>query len=382
MYQFYYVDKDATIYEQFTDRNTGIDSILELTKIACGSRSSDGNFYADTFNSRILLDFSGQLVNLASAIASGEIPPIGNNSRSSSIYLSLRASDATDLLTAYSLKAYPVSESWSNGNGNYNDIPPITNGVSWYYRTSADLLTSWNTASAASANEFGITNRRGGGTWFTGSSYEASQSFSFQSPDIRMNVTDIVKHWIDNDTPNYGFVLKRPYSDEISGEILGSLKFFSRETNTIYVPKLEVAWNDANLAGTGSVTEVSNNELYVPYIKNLRESYKETDIATLRIGARPEYPLKNYTTTESHYLTNYRLPSGSYYSVKDSITEETIIPYDTNATQISCDTNGNYFKLRLSTFMPERYYKIVIKSIHDVNNVQIHDNGYYFKVIR
>ena len=382
MYQFYYVDKDATIYERFTDRNTGIDSILELTKIACGSRGSDGNIYANTYNSRILLDFSGQISTLSTAIAAGEIPPIGNGIGSASVYLTLRASDATDLLTAYSLKAYPISESWSNGNGNYNDIPSVSNGVSWYYRTDADLATFWNTASAASSNEFGVTNRMGGGTWFTGSSYEASQSFNFQTPDVRMNVTDIVRHWVNNDIANYGFIVKRPYSDEISGEILGSLKFFSRETNTIYVPKLEVAWNDVNLAGTSSVTEVSSTELYVPYIKNLRETYKETDIATLRVGARPEYPLKNYGTTESHYLTNYRLPSGSYYCVKDAITEETIIPYDTNATQISCDANGNYFKLRLSTFMPERFYKIVIKSIHDTNNVQIHDNGYYFKVIR
>jgi hypothetical protein len=381
MYQFYYVDKDATIYERFTDRNTGIDSILELTKTASGSKV-DGAIQANTYNSRILLDFSGQISLLAAAVSSGEIPPIGNGAGSASVYLSLRASDSTDLLTAYSLKAYPISESWSNGNGNYNDLPPVTNGVSWYYRTDSDQATFWNTASAASSNEFGITNRMGGGTWFTGSSYEASQSFSFQSPDIRMNVTDIVRRWVNNDIANYGFIVKRPYSDEISGEILGSLKFFSRETNTIYVPKIEVAWNDVNLSGIGSVTEVSSNELYVPYIKNLRDSYRETDIATLRIGARPEYPIKSYASTESHYLTNYRLPSGSYYCIKDSITEETIIPYDTNATQISCDTNGNYFRLRLSTFMPERYYKIVIKSVHDVNNVQIHDNGYYFKVIR
>jgi hypothetical protein len=342
----------------------------------------DGAVQADTYNSRILLDFSGQVASLATAIANGEIPPIGNGAGSSSVYLSLRASDATDLLISYSLNAYPISESWSNGNGNYNDIPEITNGVSWYFRTEANLLQYWNTGSAISKNQFGLTNSSGGGTWITGSTYEASQSFSFQSPDVRMNVTDIVKHWVNNDIANYGFIVKRPYSDEISSDVLGSLKFFSRETNTIYVPRIEVSWNDANLSGLSSVTAVSDNELYVPYIKNLRETYKETDVATLRVGARPEYPLKNYGTTESHYLTNYRLPSASYYCVKDAITEETLIPYDTNATQISCDTTGNYFKLRLNTFMPERYYKIVIKSIHDVNNVQIHDNGYYFKVIR
>ena len=32
--------------------------------------------------------------------------------------------------------------------------------------------------------------------------------------------------------------------------------------------------------------------------------------------------------------------------------------------------------------MPERYYKIELKIQRSVNDIQIHDNGFYFKVVR
>ena len=38
MYRLYYAERDTTLYEQYPDQNTGIDQILELTKIASGSK--------------------------------------------------------------------------------------------------------------------------------------------------------------------------------------------------------------------------------------------------------------------------------------------------------------------------------------------------------
>ena len=127
MYQLYFVDKDTTIYERFPNRNTGIDAILELTKIASGSKIN-GEIQANTYNSRILIDFNAQITALITAISNGTIPPIGKGVGSASVYLNLRSADASDLSTSYSLKAYPVSQSWVNGNGNYNDLPEIQIG--------------------------------------------------------------------------------------------------------------------------------------------------------------------------------------------------------------------------------------------------------------
>jgi len=40
-------------------------------------------------------------------------------------------------------------------------------------------------------------------------------------------------------------------------------------------------------------------------------------------------------------------------------------------------------RLKLNTFMPERHYKIVLKIERDgADDTQIHDEGFFFKVVR
>lgn len=379
MYHLYFAERDTTLYERYPNRNTGIDSIIELTKIASGSKL-EKVVQANTYNTRILIDFGAQITNIRSAINSGLIPPIGSSANNSaSVYLNLRAANASDLPIDYTIYAFPVSQSWTNGNGNYNDVPEIRNGASWYYRDNEDQATRWNTGSAHSKNDTSVTELLGGGTWVTGSTYQASQSFSYEQPDVRMDVTDIVKRWIAQDIPNYGFIVKRSKTDEQSGDILGSIKFYGVDTNTIYVPRLEVAWNDTSYTtGSNNIIDTTN---YTVYISNLHESYRETERVRFDVGIRPMYPNRSYATS-SYYFTQNVLPSASYYSIKDAVTNETIIPYDDYATKISCDSNGSFFNLRLNTFMPERFYKIELKIQRTANDIQIHDNGFYFKVVK
>jgi hypothetical protein len=384
MYQLFYTERDNTLYERFPEQNAGIYQILELTKIASGS-SLDGEIQANTYNTRILLDFGAQVTTLSNLISTGKIPPLGNSANSASVYLSMQAADASDLKLSYTLEAYPVSESWANGNGAKSDTPQNKVGSSWYNRSGdakAQTAIAWNTGSAASNNEgTGVTEFKGGGTWITGSGYEASQSFSNELPHIRMNVTDIVSKWVNGDITNNGFIIKRTEADERSGEILGNIQYYGRETHTIFIPRMEVAWDDSNFSGTGSYSEIAS-ETYVPYFKNIKRTYREADNTIFRIGVRPEFPSKSYVTS-SFYMTADRLPTSSYYSIQDTVTGETIIPFDTTATKVSCDSKGSFFRLRLDTFMPERYYKILLKVEREGgDDVQVHDNAYYFKVER
>ncbi len=183
----------------------------------------------------------------------------------------------------------------------------------------------------------------------------------------------------DSTISNNGFIVKRPYSDEISGENLGIVRFFGRESHTIFVPRLEVAWNDATQpSGYTDLTEVSS-DTYVTYIKNIRSEYRTSDITKFRIGVRPEFPSKTYQTS-SFYLTNERLPTSSYYSILDSVTNDTIIPFDVSASIIDGDSNGSFFKLRMDSFMPERYYKIMLKAERGSDDIQTFDD-FYFKVV-
>ena len=373
MYRIFYAERDTSLLERLKERNVGIDQILELSKNQSGS-IVNGKYRNLTFNSRILIDFGSEIDSLSSAVTAGQIPTLGNSEGSASVYLSLRSSDATDLIQEYTLEAYPVFENWNNGQGYTNDDPETTDGASWFYKNSKRQATYWNTSN----DQPGIAYPAIGGGSFRTNSGIASQSFKNEIPDIRMNVTDIVDNWVKGNISNYGFLVKRPETDEKSAEMLGSIKFFSRETHTMFVPKLEVVWNDTTFASTASA-EISADS-YVPYIKNIKDEYRTSEIAKFRIGVRPEFPDRTYTTT-SFYLTGERLPTSSYYSIIDSVTNETMIEYDTTGTQIDCDANGSFFRLRMDSFMPERYYKIQIKVERgNGNDIQTFDD-FYFKVV-
>ena len=75
MNRIFYAEKDTTLYEKHENRNTGIDEILQLVKITCGSRF-EGNIQNNTYNSRILLDFGTEVTTIASEITAGNIPAI------------------------------------------------------------------------------------------------------------------------------------------------------------------------------------------------------------------------------------------------------------------------------------------------------------------
>jgi hypothetical protein len=374
-----YTEKDATIYEKYPQRNTGIDQILELVKTTSGSRLDD-LFQIASYNTRILMTFAGtQFTNLSQSIVNGDI---GSTNRK--FYLNMKSIYASDLPISYSLHVYPVSESWNNGAGNYADLPETRNGVSWYYRDNDDNQTVWNTGSAHSANTSpGLTNAEGGGTWITGSVYKASQQFDYASPDVRMDITSIVNKWLDGTIPNYGLIIKQPYNDEVNNAENFNLKFFSKDTHTVYAPKLEVVWKDVTATGTSlTETNVTASGGPILYFKNIEEKYPEGSRVQFRLGIRSKYPAKSYTTA-SWYTTNEKLPDYSAsYAVCDAVTGETLLDYDDTYTCISNDNQGSYFNYWMDALSPERYYKFKIRAKYDNNIIKYFDNGYYFKVVK
>ena len=109
----------------------------------------------------------------------------------------------------------------------------------------------------------------------------------------------------------------------------GNLKFFSRETNTIFPPKLEVEWDDSSW-NTGSLSALSATDLdrLKIYFQNLKPEYKEKSKVKFRVVGRELYPTRGFDTTPAALTVKY-LPSGSrtlqqgaYYSVKDAETED------------------------------------------------------------
>ncbi len=63
-------------------------------------------------------------------------------------------------------------------------------------------------------------------------------------------------------------------------------------------------------------------------------------------------------------------------------TEEIVVDYDTSYTKISCDSSSNYFDVYMNGLEPERYYKILLKSVMADGETVVFDNNYIFKVVR
>jgi hypothetical protein len=177
--------------------------------------------------------------------------------------LNVRVSKEQFLPINYSIYAFPVNQNWEMGNGFFSDNGS-EEGVSWDFRDvkSGSLWYAPLTKSVRPVVDF-INNPNfatgsfayGGGTWYYTSSLgvnmRMSQSFSYEASDIKMNVTPIVNAWISRSISNEGFILLS--SDEISESGSGFLlNFYSRDTNSIYSPYLDVSWDDSKFI-TGSL---------------------------------------------------------------------------------------------------------------------------------
>jgi len=356
MILFYTASQDATIYLQQPYQNTGIDEILEISK----------QYYGDVSDmSRVLIQFD----NI-------ELPDVPFSAS-----LELKITKADEIPARFSIEAYPISQSWEMGTGTrYDNL--TTNGVTWYYRNGDDTTTIWNNSyvpgEGASFAPFTTGSATGlGGTWYTSSI--ATQSFNYRLDDIKLDVTEFFERWADNELINNGIILKFSDNAETDSVDYGSIKLFSKETNTIYQPKLVITYlEDDTVSGslttiTDYVNSSSYDVQYRVYSPNLKTSYHEGQKVTIKVDARELYPIKQFNSTFA-YQVKYYLPSTAYYSVIDTVTKETLIPYS-DASRVVQGEYNNLIKLNFTNWPIGRNYTLLIKSINSDDNEQIFEVG-------
>ena len=350
MHKFFTSSFDASIYLQQPEQNTGRDEILEVGKLYYGSSK----------------DIARTLIKFDTGSIKSEITSIGTGSWQT--YLVLRSANSEEIPLEYSIYANAVSQSWTMGTGTkFDNI--TSDGISWKYR---DGISTWQdnvTAGTAvfAAGTTGSANAEGG-TWFiTGS---ATQSFSNEPDDVRMNVTNIIHQWVSGSLKNNGFIVRHSIDVENDSLDYGVLKFFSKETNTIYEPKLELVWDDSSFI-TGSLTPVTGSaeDGYKVVVTNLKKEYPSNSKIKIRVKGRDMFPLKSFGTTFEYDQSKY-LPSGSvYYQIEDYITNEIIVPFG-NYSKLSCDSTSNYFNLDTSTYPINRTYKLKLKIVESgISNI-------------
>ena len=287
--------------ETFTDQNFGKDQILEVKK----------HFFNRSYDhqTRALVSFAGTGFNtLSQSIVDGDIP-----SDAKFYFKMFEAQGNSDLSTDYTLAIQPISESWTEGQGKFEDNPKTTNGCSFKNRSYPDGgdEVAWVTAGGSVLNVS-----------------ESHQSFSHESPDIEVEVTDMINMWLEGQYSNYGMLVRFSGSQETDSSTTGKMRFFSKDSSTIYAPRLEARW-DGHLPCTGSNTgslselDVSGDTDNFIYTIALKDKYKETEVPKFRIGARKQYIQKTFTTSFQTTSGSF-IPEGSgSYAIQDVATGQT-----------------------------------------------------------
>ena len=353
-YYFLTASKDASVYLQQPNQNTGLDEILEISKVYYGN----------------IKDVSHALLKFDVGYISASI---SNNSISmSSAELILRETKSEEIPLEYTIYANPISGSWEMGTGTrFDNIS--TQGVTWNYR-EGDSSLEWLQNNFA-PNTTASINNGVGGTWYT--TYNASQTFNYQTADINMNVISLLRAFISGSVINDGIILKYSTTNESDTADYGILKFFSKETHTIYQPKIRIGWNDS-VFSTGSLLALTANDIKVG-VTNLKKEYKVGTTAKIQVFGRELYPLKTFSNT-FEYLTSKYLPSTTYYQIRDYASNDVIIPFS-DYSKVSCDSNGNYIKVNFSNWEANRVYKIEFK-IDNNGSVEYFDNDTTFSLVK
>ena len=366
--------KDSTLYSLYPNANFGLDAISEVNNLIGISGTPDVSRCLTQFDNSKIIDIIDNKIN-------------GGNW---DVNFRTFIANAQGISTEQVLELYPIAQEWNNGTGEFGDSPSTTNGVTWVDRTSKDLnpwLMSGSVLTEHFTGSFDSTySPQGGGSWFySGSgvpSYKVTQSFDLRSDkDLNVGTKTIVSKWYSGSIPNYGFITKLSSSVEFytTSSNQPIFKYYSVDTNTIYPPQLEFKWRDYTSILNGSEsTIVSDSNIKMSLAEN-PGVFNIDSINRFRLNISPTYPTRTFQTSSFYVSKNY-LPTSSYYAVKDLDTNEFVVDFDTQYTQISADSTSNYFDIYMDGLEPERYYKLLIKTTID-GSTRVYDDNYYFKII-
>jgi hypothetical protein len=384
--------KDTTLYEQDSTRNTGLDQINELRL-----QLVDSNYY----ESRILMSYDTN--KISNYLTTNNI-----NVNDISASLKLNLVQAYELPFKYEIGVRPVAQNWQNGTG-FITGNRITNGATW--ASINEQLTEWTGSVTLTPSNSGsliyeqtsgsmyktgsfdtvinYNTTKGGASWYiesgsTGSLY-CYQSFDFKSnQNIDIDVSPIVKLWLNDTIPNYGFVV---YLNKIDSDTSTSISFnentmiqtYGAETETIYSPTLTI-YNLTSQSYSPSNTVITPTSSLISYQKNYNSQVKHNTKHKFTLGVRLQYPRPAFAQN-TVYNASLNFTSGSYYQIVDSSTKDIMIPYS-QYTKIDTIGDNSYIEFYTNMLYPERYYDIEVMVDYGSYTQYITSPEFRFKVVR
>ena len=351
--------QDTTIYNTTSSMNTGIDEILELQKVISGSTGA-------LKISRALLQFD--LSDISSSLSTQGITT-ASDSGNLRYFLKMYVAEEKDVANDYALTIEPLFESWVGGLGRSTHLPNTEEGCSWTYRDGVTAGTAWGVA--------------GGVPYNPGSIQYASQSFSNVQADIEVDITGMVHKWNSGSHTNNGVIVRRSGSQESNSTDYGTVKYFSRETNTIYSPRIEARYNtttDTTRDVTGMLTASADDLLTITAL--VQTEYRRDTETRIELDVHPKFPTRSQGL-QSSGTSRYSLPTGSTYAIVDTVTNEKIIPHTATGSLVACNKK-HFIDVDMNSLFPERHYNIQVKvpDLFYAGSVQYFDTDTHFKVIK
>ena len=354
--------KDATLYQASESVNTGYDEILEITKNISGS-------FGALAVSRPVIQFD---ISTVSASLSAQGIHTGSTVGNLKYFLKIFASEEVDVPAEYKLSLHTLENSWVMGSGRSTHHPVTTNGIGWKYRDGSVGATAWSSP---------------GGTFSTsGLGATAIKSFANVSGDIEVDITSMVENWNNGTRPNYGILIKRSGSQETNSTEYGSLYYYSKNTHTIYSPRIEARYDDAAHTITGASGSVITITDEIKIEPRIQPTYKQGTVERIFIDVHKKFGARSQAgvvgTAHTHYL-----PQSSSYAIIDNATGEYVYKHDQDATYVGrTGTAQNYFDFDTSGLFPDRYYGIEFKVNHYDGTAVVATRYYqptvYFKVVK
>lgn len=286
--------KDTAITNSQVDRvmmtgsNVGASEILDLFKRA-GISGTIGVASTSSL-SRILMQFD--LADFTSFTGSyGAFSSV-------SYYLKLKHATTRETLPAsFDIDIYPLTVPWDEGKGIDTD-EFLDSGYANWVKPRADL------------------------TWTSGSSfstaYSASYHFDTGYEDIDVDVSSIVRAWLDGSIQNYGAVIKLTSSIE-SNSVYSDYylkSFYGRTSNfNDRRPYLEARYNDVVSDDRKTMTWSQSGTLYMYNKVNGQFTnlpYSQFSVAIADSSGTLFYVTGSYTGTPGIYSASLALVSASY----------------------------------------------------------------------
>lgn len=325
------LEKDTTLINLVEgELNVGLDEILELGKYSVSDSSS-----------RIILKFDEKEIR-----------------EYYSKYERVKPVLKIDYANAYGVKkdepvkvwASPLKQFWTEGSGRTWLIPAVRDGASWKKATETE---EWEEAGGYFDRDFLVN-------------FELKPNL-----DLELPLEEFLTYWERNE--NYGIIIGLEEEEEAVDRGT-EICFYGVESHTIFPARVEVFYDDRVWEGQ----EGDENPFTVIVPTQVKGEYKTTEIAEIRFGARPQFPVRVFSTS-SRYLVRDSVPRDTQYCLTDTYTGTVIVPYDKVGTNVSLDSNGNFIKLDMNALHPERYYDLNIQMNYS-NGTKVEEKVVTFRV--